>query len=181
MRDKIIDMLGRGIPAVQVASAVGCDDSYISQLMGDENIAAQVQQLRAEHFSEYVEQDKKVDSAEAAALAKVESLIPFITRPAEAVRVYSVLNAAKRRTADHASANQAPAQTVSLELPEAARVRFTLTPDRQVIEIEGRSLTTMPARTLAAQLEQRNAARMLTTTIPTRLLKPSEIPLVDKL
>ena len=70
-------------------------------------------------------------------------------------------------------------------MPEAARVRFTLTADRQVIEIEGRSMTTMPARSLASQLEQRNAARLLSAPIPARLnmamIKPSEIPLANKL
>ena len=185
MRDRIIEMLGHGIPATQVAAAVGCDDSYISQLLSNETVASRVQELRSIHFSEFVEQDKKVDTAEAAALAKVESLIPFITRPAEAVRVYAVLNAAKRRTADASQSGAAPAQTVVLDMPEAARVRFTLTQDRQVIEIEGRSMTTMPARSLALQLEQRNAARLLSTPIPQRLnmamIKPSEIPLVDKL
>ena len=178
-------MLGRGIPAIQVAAAVGCDDSYISQLLSSEEISLQVQVLRAEHFSEFMEQDARVDTAESAALARVETLIPFITRPAEAVRVYAVLNAAKRRTADARQSGVAPAQTVVLDMPEAARVRFTLTADRQVIEIEGRSMTTMPARSLASQLEQRNAARLLSAPIPARLnmamIKPSEIPLANKL
>ena len=166
MREKIIEMLGSGIPATQVASAVGCDDSYISQLLSEPGVCEQVTALKAEHFSKYVEQDQLADDAEAAALAKVSSLIPFITRPAEAVRVYSVLNAAKRRTADSMNASAPIAQTVALELPESARVRFTITPDKQVIEIEGRSMTTMPAKSLAARLEQRNAARLLTQDVP---------------
>jgi hypothetical protein len=169
MRDKIIEMLGKGIPATQVASAVGCDDSYISQLMAEEGVEARVIELKAAHFSQYVEQDQKLDDAEAQALEKVAQLVPFITRPAEAVRVYGVLNAAKRRTVDTANAAGVVAQTVHLELPEAARVRFTITSDKQVIEIEGRSMTTMPAKSLAAQLEQRNAARLLSHQIPTRL------------
>ena len=162
-------MLGRGIPAMQVAAAVGCDDSYISQLIADENIAMQVAELRAAHFSHYVEQDAKADDAEEAALNRMASLIPFITKPAEAARVYAVLNAAKRRTSDHSSSANAPAQTVVLELPEASRVSFTITSDRQVIEIAGRSMTTMPAKSLAAQLEQRNASRLLNTVIPSTL------------
>lgn len=181
MRDKIIEMLGKGISATQVASAVGCDDSYISQLLSLPEVVEQVTSLKAEHFSAYVEQDQKLDSAEAAALEKVASLVPFITRPAEAVRVYSVLNAAKRRTVDSASQAHAVAQTVQLDLPEASRVRFTLTADRQVIEIEGRSMTTMPAKSLAATLEQRQAARLLNASAPTRLMNASqqEITTVD--
>lgn len=187
MQDKIIELLGRGIPATQVAAAVGCDDSYISQLLSNESIVAKVQELRVAHYSGYVELDKKVDSAEEAALKKVISLIPYLAKPTEAVQVYKVLNAAKRRTMDAASATQTPTQTVILDLPEAARVRFTLTHDKQVIEIAGRSMTTMPAKSLAAQLEQRTAARMLTSDIPStlpyagRMLVPSEIPLARKM
>jgi hypothetical protein len=187
MRDKIIEMLGKGIPATQVASAVGCDDSYISQLMSEEGVEQRVIALKAEHFSVYVEQDQKADDAEAEALEKVASLIPFITRPAEAVRVYAVLNAAKRRTVDTANAAAVVAQTVSLELPAVMRVRMTMTHDKQVIEIEGRSMTTMPAKTLAAQLEQRNASRLLETAVPARLqvahILPTkkDIPMVEQL
>lgn len=169
MKERIIEMLGRGITASQVAMAVGCDDSYISQLMADENIAEQVQKQKAEHFAGYMDQDARADAAEKLALDRMITLIPFVTKPAEAARVYSVLNAAKRRTAENVSAAVPVAQTVQLDLPEASRVRFTMTHDRQVIEIEGRSLATMPAKSLAARLEQRNAARLLSTDVPSRL------------
>lgn len=166
MKDRIIEMLGQGLSATQVASAVGCEDSYISQLLSDEHISRQVQELRAENFSKYVDLDRRLDEAEEEALTKLASLANFITKPTEAARVYSILNAAKRRTVDQVNQQQAVAQTVSLDLPMAARVRFTLTNDRQVIEIEGRSMTTMPARNLASRLEQRNASRLLDMKIP---------------
>lgn len=180
MRDKIIEMLGKGISATQVASAVGCDDSYISQLLSEEGVTEQVTNLKADHFSRYVEQDQIADDAEAEALAKVASLIPFITRPAEAVRVYSVLNAAKRRTVDSLNQANAVAQTITLDLPESSRVRFTITPDKQVVEIEGRSMTTMPAKSLAARLEQRNAARLLTQDVPNSLVMNASQQLIQK-
>ena len=166
MKERIIEMLGKGIPATQVASAVGCDESYISQLLSQEEISQQVQNLRAENFSNYIEQDKILDEAEAAALQKVALLVPMITRPLEATRAYSILNAAKRRTVDAISSQQAVAQTVALELPAAARVRLTLTNDKQVIEIEGRSMTTMPAKSLVARLEQRKATNLLDMKVP---------------
>lgn len=180
MKDRIIEMLGQGLTPVQVSHAVGCDDSYISQLLADENIAAQVQNLRAENFSQYVELDKKLDQAEAAALEKLAALAAYVTRPAEAARIYGVLNAAKRRTNDQVNQQQAVAQTVSLDLPAAARVRFTLTSDKQVIEIEGRPMTTMPARNLAAQLEQRRTVNLLDMKIP-QVLDVNFETIVEKL
>lgn len=181
MKERIIEMLGQGLSATQVASAVGCDDSYISQLISDEDVSRQIQELRAENFSKYVEQDKFLDDAEARALEKVSSLVGFISKPAEAVRVFGILNAAKRRTVDQVNQQQAVAQTVSLDLPAAARVRFTLTHDKQVIEIEGRSMTTMPAKNLAARLEQRNASRLLDMQVPATILDVKSETIAEKL
>ena len=175
MQEKIIELLGRGIPATQVAAAVGCDVSYVSQLLADESVTSQVMSLRATHFSRFAEQDSSLDAAEAAALTKVANLIQYIQRPGEAINAYKVLNAAKRRTSGPLQ-EAAPAQTLVLDLPEASRVRFTVSADRQVIEIEGHSLTTMPARTLASRLEARNAARLLSTEVPTSLLPALAIP-----
>ncbi len=166
MKDRIIDMLGQGLSATQVASAVGCDDSYISQLIADEGVSEKIQALRAENFSKYVELDRRVDEAEAEALTKLASLAQYITKPTEAARVYNVLNQAKRRTVDQVNQQQAVAQTVTLDLPAAVRVSFTLTNDKQVIEIEGRSMTTLPSRNLASKLEQRNASRLLDMVVP---------------
>jgi len=169
MREQIIELLGRGIPATQVASAVGCDDSYISQLLSSEDVSLRVQQLRAAHFSAFADADKALDTAEEEARRKLSSMISFITKPTEAARVFATLNAAKRRT-DSATTAAPVAQTVRIDLPEAARVTFTMTHDRQVIEVGGRSMTTMPARNLAAQLESRQATRLLDTVVPLSLV-----------
>jgi len=180
MKQRIIEMLGQGLSATQVAAAVGCDDSYVSQLLSEEGISDKVQALRAENFSKYVELDRRVDEAESRALEKLAALADFITKPTEAARVYNVLNQAKRRTIDSVNQQQAVAQTVSLDLPAAARVRFTLTNDKQVIEIEGRSMTTLPSKNLVTRLEQRNAARLLDMPIP-NVLDVSFESLVEKL
>lgn len=174
MKERILELLGYGIPAVQVAAAVGCDDSYVSQLMADDNFRSQVEVKRAEKFGEAVALDRMLDSAEQTALERMTALIPFMTRPGEAARVYSILNAAKRRTGAHAATQAAPAAVVQLVLPEAKSISFTLSHEKQVIEIEGRSMATMPARSVAAQLEARNARRLLEARAPTTLLNASQ-------
>lgn len=165
MKDRIIEMLGNGIPAGAVAAAIGCSDSFVSQVLAEPGVAEQVQGLRAARFQEFAEQDATLETAEERALAKVASLIPFITKPAEAVRVYSVLNSAKRKTGQ-AISNTPTGTIVQLQLPEQARVAFTISSDRQVVEIEGRSMATMPAKSLADRLQQRQAARLLDAPPP---------------
>ena len=173
MKEQIIELLGKGLTATQVAMAVGCDDSYISQLLADPDTKTAVETKRATNLTHYVEHDSRVDKAEEAALERMENLLPFVTKPSEAARIFSVLNGAKRRAATAGPASSAPARTVTLQLPESSSISFTLSHDKQVIEIEGRSLATMPAKNLAQRLEQRNAARLLETKAPALLLNAS--------
>jgi hypothetical protein len=169
MQDRIIELLGQGVPAAQVALHVGCDPSYVSQILADENNSLRVQELRATHFEAHVAHDKRIDMAEQKALARIESLVDFITKPSEAARVFSLLNQAKRQTLEAGNSQAMPSTIVNLQLPDAARISFTVTADRQVIEVEGRSMVTMPAKNVAAQLEQRNATRLLTQRAPLEL------------
>ena len=181
MKDRIIELLGRGIPAVNVAMAVGCDESYVSQLVADPDVRAEVSALKAAHSQQYTGMDDSRDDPQDAALKKMKSLIPFITKPSEAARVYSVLNAAKRRTADVASsARDAPSTIVNLELPAAARVAFITDHNRQVIEIDSRPLHTMPAQSLVAIAERKRAERLLDMKVP-QILEISETVLSRQL
>lgn len=168
MKERIISLLSQGISASQVAAAVGCDDSYVSQIISDPEVFKSIQSARAENFSKYLETDSIADRAEKMALEKVEKLIPFISRPLEAVRTYQILNAAKRRTNGAEVASPA-ATIVTLEVPEKLAVSFKVTTDKQVIEVEGRTLTTMPAKSLTTRLAERNAARLLAVTPPAKL------------
>lgn len=187
MREQIIEMLSNGIPATAVAAAVGCDDSYVSQICAEEGVAEQIAANKAARFSSYIEHDKNTDSAEELALEKVKQLIPFITKPAEAALVYKTLNTATRRTTGAAQATPQTAAVVNIHLPAAAAVQFQLNGERQVIDINGRSMVTMQAKTLVEQVEQRRAVRALQMNVPatlgvTELFKTKgQIPLVEKL
>lgn len=180
MQEKIIELLGSGLSPTTVAAAVGCTPSYITQLLSQEEIAKQVAELRIAATVQYVEHDKKVDSLEENALKKMHQLLPMVTRPMEALRIFQIANAAKRKTegAD-AAAHRPVAQVVNINIPAAAAVAFKLSPDRQVVEIEGRSATSMSAQELNRQLAARRqqlldsgrATTLLSTPIPVEEVK----------
>lgn len=170
MREQILSLLGRGLQAAQVAEAVGCDPSYISQLLAEAEFAEAVQTRRAAAQLAHVEHDDSIDAMEELALAKVKQLLPFSTKISEAVKVFGILNAARRRATDVNQAATVPAQTVVINMPAAASVSVVMSSDRQVVEVEGRSMTTMPARSLAAEMEKRNAQRLLAIAVPATLL-----------
>jgi transcriptional regulator with XRE-family HTH domain len=175
VKEQIRDLLGCGMSASEVAAACGCDPSYVSQLLSDEAFAIEVQALRAEKTAKFIALDEKLDNYEEQALDKMGQLIPFTTRAGEAARIYSVLNGARRRASAASAAAQQPAQTVTINLPAATHVQFVLSSDKQAVEVAGRSLTTMPARSLAARLEARRAQELLDVKVPEALPLSSKI------
>ena len=171
MRAQIESLLLAGLSTSQCAAAVGCDDSYVSQVASNPEFASQLAAARAARTVKHLETDESIDDAEAMALKKVKGLIPMITKPLEAVRVFGVLNAARRKAeVVNPNANEG-LDTVVLNLPKNAAVAIGIqvSSERQVIEVEGRSMTTMPAKALQARLEQRKASQLLETQVPQTL------------
>lgn len=168
MKEQIVSLLASGIGTVQVAEAIGCDPSYVSQIAGEHR--EQIGTLKAERFSEFIARDKMLEQAEDLVLNKTVQLIPFITRPSEAARVYGILNTAKRKTGDAAGQQTNPGTTVVINLPAAAAIQFTVTADKQVIELEGRSMVTLPAKNVEQRLQERSAQRLLNQRVPASLV-----------
>lgn len=159
---KVIDLLGAGVSPVQVALACGITESYVSQLLSQQEIADEVTSLRAARAAQYVEHDDNLDSDEEKARRLVRrNLDNGILKPMEALQHFRVLNAARRQS-QAAVATPAVSTVVTLNLPVAAQVQFKLTTDKQIIEVDGRSLATMPASSMARMLKERQTRETLT-------------------
>lgn len=166
MREKIIALLGSGVPATQVASACGVSDSYVSQILSEEGVQEKVQELRTEKAMRYVEHDEKLDSDEAAALKLVRRNIHNgFLKPMETLRHFQILNAARRRSDTGQTQADAPSTVIALNIPAAAIVQFKLTHERQVIEVEGRSLVPLPAAQVAKMARERKAVEQLESSL----------------
>jgi hypothetical protein len=161
LAERIKQLLGTGLPTGIVASTVGCDPSYISQLMENENFHDEVLHLRAGKAEKAVARDGSWDNIEELALQQAEKVLPFITRPQELIRIAAMANSAKRRATEFASGSESAAPTVTLVLPESASIHFQMNMNSQVIEVDGRSLQALPTKTLAAQLAARRENREL--------------------
>jgi transcriptional regulator with XRE-family HTH domain len=162
MKDRIIELLGSGISAVQVASACGVSESYVSQLLSDETISERVKALRVARASKYVEHDDHLDTDEEVARKLVRrNLDNGFLKPMEALKHFQVLNAARRK-ADSGSNVQIPTSTiVNISLPTSAAVHFKLTVDKQVVEVDGRAMTALPAAQVAGMLRRKKATELL--------------------
>lgn len=162
MDDRIIQLLKHGIPPSAVARAVGVDPSYISQLMSDEGIRTEVAEARVGDVEKGVTVDKYITDLEEAALERLNGLVPYCSKPAELLRIFEVMNGAKKRTSEVTGLNQnSTAPLVQINISQQAAVALRISQDNQVIEIDGRSMATLPGKTLVRQLAERREAMPL--------------------
>lgn len=160
MQEKIVEMLGAGVTPVQVARAVGCEESYVSQILAVPELHGRITELRAVRAAQYIEHDDTIEEMEKRALVRLSNAIDFL-RPMEALKAFQVLNSAKKKS-DAASRQDVPTSTVvNINLPAAAITQFKLTSDKQVIEVDGRSMATMPAAKVAQMLREKKAGEQL--------------------
>ena len=157
--DKIKALLGSGLSNQVVASAVGCDPSYISQLMSVDTFAEEVAQLRVVGLTDATERDRSWDSLEKKLLGKLHEQVDnnMIYKPLDVTRVLAVANVAKRRGSTTPEALTTSRPVVQLNIPTVVIQSYTKTSAGEVIEVETgegkkQSLLTMSSSALMQQL-----------------------------
>lgn len=154
---KILSLLGQGISANIVASAVGKSEAYISQLISDPIFSAQVYELRYKTLAKHSDRDNAYDETEDQLLDKLKHMIPLMFKPMEVLAAIRVINQAKRRGAGFQPTNQTTAPVVSLTIPIQLVNQFRTDSNNQVIEAGQQTLITVQSGNMNRLLEQRKA------------------------
>lgn len=163
---RVVELLAAGMLPSQVARSVGCDASYITQLAGQEDVIARIQELRLEGAEALLEKDKLVEDLERAALEKMEKLLPLQMDLMKVTKVYQVLNGARRMIDKSNAGMPQGGATVNLTFPAQAAIALQLSTDNQVVQIAGRSMTPLPSHVVAQQMRDRRANRLLEQSMP---------------
>lgn len=167
--ERIKELLGQGLPTNVVASAVGCEASYVSQLMEQEDFRNAVLISRAGKAEGAVKRDNKWDEIEAAALERAGSLVNLVSRPGDLIRIAAMANAAKRRATEFANGSETASVVVNLTLPQAAVIHFQMNSQAQVVEVDGRSMAPLPSKNLHQRLQERTADRITAGVVDVKI------------
>ena len=123
--DRALSLLGQGLPAEMVASAVGVSASRISQLISDPEFAAKVAELRYLALSKHNERDAKYDALEDSLVDRMSNLLPMMFKPHEVLKAIQVINSAKRRGSSAPEAITAQQTVVQLVMPTQILAQYT--------------------------------------------------------
>lgn len=154
--DRIKELLGNGLSNEIVASTVGVTPSFISQLMSDETFYNAVIEKRTQTLAAATNRDRRIDGIEDKLIDQLDEAVSgkLIYKPADILRTFAVINAARRRGVDAAggAGTTINSVTVNLTLPKVTRKTFTLDGNAEVIEVGDKTMVTMPAAALLKNL-----------------------------
>jgi len=142
--DKALALLGQGFSNDVVSSASGLSLSRISQLLSEEEFANEVSELRFKNLVKHTEQDEKIDAIESKLVEMLEDALPFVEhKPLAIAKLYSQVNAAKRRGASAPAHIEKPAESVTLNMPIKVVNKFIMNVHNQVIQAGQQELITV--------------------------------------
>lgn len=154
---RALELLGAGTSNQIVAATLGVSDSYISQLLSEDEFKEQVIALRYEHLSRHNSRDAKYDAMEDKLLESLEKTLGLLYDPMKILKAISVINAAKRRGEESPEAMAQNNTIVNLTLPNAVMQRFKVTQNSEglIIEAGDQSLITATSTNLLKRMEHR--------------------------
>ena len=152
--ERAISLLGAGVPQEIVASALGVTPGYISQLLSDENFAAEVTQRKFLALTAHNARDKEYNEVEDALLVKLKKSLPLIIRPETILGAIKVINGAARRGHDSIHGIVEQQNIVSILMPVQLVQQFTTNIHNQVIKTGDRDLLTIQSSELLKRTEQ---------------------------
>lgn len=153
---RALALLGKGIPPGAVAAALGVDPSRITQLLADEGFASQVVEAKFESLSKHATRDLSIDALEDQLLDKLKDTLPFMTRPMEILKSFSVVNAAKRRALGSTTEVTQQQTIVQLNIPAIIVQKFSQNIHNQVTSVGQQSLITIQSSQLLKESEHNN-------------------------
>lgn len=158
VRDLALEMLAQGLQGSVVAATIGVTESYISQLMGDEDFAAAVQAKRVEQSQEDQKYDDKLARVEEVYLDRIEQKAGMANLQ-QSMQAFKILNAAKRKKDRSLQpATQNIGAIVNIQLPVVLAPKYIMNQQSEIVEVEGKTMVAATPKNLEAILAAKKPA-----------------------
>jgi hypothetical protein len=164
-KDQIKQLLKANCTPSQVARAVGCDVSFISQLLMDEEFAGEVTVHRIKILAEQNAVDSTYDRLEKKLVEglemKLDQGVAFLKMDV-ILRAIQTVNNAKRRGAANGETLAPPSNIVQLIMPTVIVKQFQTNLDNEVIRVGETDLISMSSKGIMERLAITNNIKIAT-------------------
>lgn len=162
--ERALQLLGTGLRAEVVASAIGVTPGRISQLLADPEFADAVTALRVGSLQKHNKRDNIYDEIEDKLMDQFRNTMPMMMKPLEILKGIQVINAAKRRGQSAPEAIQQSNVVVTIVMPTKIVQHFTTNIHNQVIRAGEQELVTVQSGQMGKMLEAAKSATNATHT-----------------
>ena len=154
-QQQALEMLAQGISPVQVATTIGVTESYISQLMGDEDFRAALEAHRVQRTKEDLAFDAQLERTEKSYLDRIEEKSKCANLQ-QSMQAFKILNGARRRKDGTIIQQQNTINAVvNIQLPQFAVPQYVVNAKNEIIEVEGKPMISATPRRLDEILAER--------------------------
>lgn len=153
---QVAALLAKGVSTSHVAATVGCEDSYISQLLHDPEVLEFMQAEKEAVSAKDAAFDEMLMETEEQALELIKQRLPFANMQT-ALQTFRTLNAAHKRKEARIGPAPSTVVQVNLTLPASAHVHYVTNARQEIIEVEGRTMLSATPQSIEALVAARLA------------------------
>ena len=158
-RQLAVQYLAQNMQPSIVAGILGVTESAISQLLADEDFAAEVTAASQGAAASDLAYDDRMDKAEEVFLQNIENRAQFANMQ-QSLQAFKLLNSARRRkdTRVHNSASN-NGVTVNIMLPSSIVPDYTMNAQAEIVEVSGKTMLSATPSGVNELLAARQAAK----------------------
>jgi hypothetical protein len=174
-KDQALQYLAQGIKQSAVAGALGVEESYISQLLDDEDFKNELAEAKSKLSLKDANYDEKLDRATEAALDKIDAKLPYANLQ-QSLQAFRVLDGAKRRRDKGVAAvGEGVGVIVNILLPTAIVPRYLQNQAGEIVEVEGQTMVSATPKNLEDLIAKRKELKLDPNTSAARVLEVEKL------
>lgn len=174
---RVLNYLCGGATPTQAAEACGVDKSYVSQLMSEEDFQTQVAAKLTKDFETAIKIDANYTEIEEKLSDKLKSTMPYLTNADQIARILKTVSSIPKKVVSKMPLNgegsNGSVAPVTIAIPVVAKNVFLVSPNSEVVKLDGRDIVTLNSKSLNSLLKERREQVTIEQSKPVLIEKPN--------
>lgn len=158
---KLVDLLARNIPQLQISKALGISESRVSQLATDERVVELVTERQAELATAEVDSITSLETINKSLLSRMDVLAEESDSLNEVVNAYEKINRLVAQKKGFSTESEDGIRKITIQAPVFIQqnIQVNKNTNNEIISIDDRAMTTMPTTAIHKLLKSHGQAK----------------------